>query len=203
MTEPRRVSRRPLRLSHAAKARSYSMAWHGMAALLGLGRRDVADRLQQLPRVGASDKPGAVHKSCRGSSDPPGRTQRHSAILRSRLAASRQRSEQVDIVSQTRAHFLRQANGWPQDTQVLVGRSAFRRIFGICEVVSIVAHGQVRKLRVRPEFIEPLYLRGGDAVRRSRTSRVNPKTRSLSSGLVHSMYPAAPARISLIMSSPL
>ena len=34
-------------MSHAAKARSYSMAWHGMAALLGLGRRDVADRLQQ------------------------------------------------------------------------------------------------------------------------------------------------------------
>ena len=46
-----------------------------------------------------------------------------------RRATPLQRSEQVRTWSQSRAHFLRQAKGRPQATQIFVGRSAFLHIF--------------------------------------------------------------------------
>jgi hypothetical protein len=44
-----------------------------------------------------------------------------------------QRSEQYRTLSQSRAHFLRQLNGRLQDAQILLGKSAFLRIFGISQ----------------------------------------------------------------------
>lgn len=44
---------------------------------------------------------------------------------------ARQRSEQYLICSQSRAHFLRQANDRPHSAQILVGRSPFLTILGI------------------------------------------------------------------------
>jgi hypothetical protein len=46
-------------------------------------------------------------------------------IQRLILPVCRHRSEQYLTSSQTRSHFLRQANGRPQVTQVLCGRLAF------------------------------------------------------------------------------
>lgn len=46
-------------------------------------------------------------------------------------AALRQRREQYFTFSQSRAHFLRQANGRPQCVQGLLGRSALERIFAM------------------------------------------------------------------------
>ena len=43
----------------------------------------------------------------------------------------RQRSEQYRTSSQTFAHFLRHANGRPQEAQVLVGRSDLRVMRGM------------------------------------------------------------------------
>ena len=48
-----------------------------------------------------------------------------------RRASFRQRSEQYFTSCQTFSHFLRQANDNPQLAQVLVGKSAFLRIFVI------------------------------------------------------------------------
>lgn len=45
--------------------------------------------------------------------------------------AARHRSEQNRTLSQSRAHFLRQAKGRPQEAQVFVGRSDLRRIFAM------------------------------------------------------------------------
>lgn len=50
---------------------------------------------------------------------------------RSNQAFARQRSEQYLTCSQSRAHFLRQANGRPHAAQILVGRSPFLTILGI------------------------------------------------------------------------
>jgi hypothetical protein len=56
---------------------------------------------------------------------------RHGAAFarRPRLSSPLQRSEQVFTSSQTRSHFLRQAKGRPQASQVFCGRSPFARIF--------------------------------------------------------------------------
>jgi hypothetical protein len=43
----------------------------------------------------------------------------------------RQRSEQYLTLAQSRAHFLRHAKGLPHWMQILVGKSAFERIFGM------------------------------------------------------------------------
>ncbi|OLP05927.1 hypothetical protein BLL52_2156 [Rhodoferax antarcticus ANT.BR] len=45
------------------------------------------------------------------------------------MAARRQRSEQYLTLSQSRAHFFRQAKGLPQVRQILLGNSDFLRIF--------------------------------------------------------------------------
>ncbi len=45
-----------------------------------------------------------------------------------RLRSPAQRSEQVVIVSQTRSHFLRHANGREQTIHIRVGKSPLRRI---------------------------------------------------------------------------
>ncbi len=51
-----------------------------------------------------------------------------SAVESVGAGAPRQRSEQYFTLSQSRAHFLRQAKGRPHAMHVFVGRSAFRRI---------------------------------------------------------------------------
>lgn len=53
------------------------------------------------------------------------------APFRLRRSSPLQRSEHVFTLSQSFAHFLRHANGRPHASQILLGRSALRRIFGM------------------------------------------------------------------------
>jgi hypothetical protein len=49
---------------------------------------------------------------------------------------ARQRSEQYFTSSQTRAHFLRQANGRPQVKQSLLGNVALVKRFGLSGIMA-------------------------------------------------------------------
>lgn len=55
-------------------------------------------------------------------------------ISRANQAFDRHRSEQYFTWSQSRAHFLRQANGRPHAAQTLVGKSPFLTILGMTTV---------------------------------------------------------------------
>lgn len=64
---------------------------------------------------------------------------------------ARQRSEQYLTCSQSRAHFLRQANGRPHAAQILVGRSPFLTILGISTASPHTAPGaSAERVRVKP-----------------------------------------------------
>lgn len=63
-----------------------------------------------------------------GSSLPAAPLESSAAPGPERVLVARQRSEQYFTFAQSRSHFFRQAKGRPQTTQVLVGRSALRRI---------------------------------------------------------------------------
>ena len=70
---------------------------------------------------------------------------------RSNQAFARQRSEQYLTRSQSRAHFLRQANGRPQAAQILVGRSPFLTILRITAASPHTAPGaSAERVRVTP-----------------------------------------------------
>ena len=70
---------------------------------------------------------------------------------RSNQDFARQRSEQYLTCSQSRAHFLRQANGRPQAAQILVGRSPFLTILGMSAASPHTAPGaSAERVRVTP-----------------------------------------------------
>ena len=70
---------------------------------------------------------------------------------RSNQAFARQRSEQYLTSSQSRAHFLRHANGRPHAAQILVGRSPFLTILGISAASPHTAPGaSAERVRVTP-----------------------------------------------------